>query len=212
MQKKNKLNVRIVLLFIFVLGLCYFLTLSISRVGESKVTIRVIPEDSRVLVKNQPVSSKAIYLSAGNYTFSAEKDGFENDSQNHEVKKGEATIINLLPEPTSPEAKQWLTDNPKIQLQREKMGGEKAALQGQEAIDKNPLLGALPYEDVTGPFEVDYGPSETRAGDTYLVISSLIPQGRTAAIDWLKSQGADPTDYEIRYHDFVNPLVTGGYR
>jgi len=197
-----------IIVALFLLLIVYWTALSITRAGKTKVSIIVIPQDANVTLDNKPVSSGDLYLAPGDYTFSASKNGFKTDT--HSVKVGkESLTVGLLPEPESTEAKKWLSDNSELQLQREELGGINANREGDELVEKNPILDALPYKDIYGPFNVDYGASDRQKGGILLDINGSTPPGRAKAIEWIRQQGQDPTDLEIRYSDFKNPLING---
>lgn len=201
-QRKKLIFIIGLVVIIFVL---YQIVLFISRLGETKVEITVVPYDSVVSVNNEPIEGRTIYLGQGNYTFSAQKDGWSSDEQSIDVGK-DTVQVGLIPEPSSEQTKQYLKDNPDIQLQREAIGGLRANLKGQKIQNQNPLVEFLPYSQESPPFSIDYGPSKERKGDVFLLISDATPNGRQAALDWIRLQGVDPTDLEIFFSDFLNPL------
>lgn len=186
----------------------YFLILTLTRAGETSVLIRVVPDDAKVTINGKPVTPGAIYVTPGRYTLMGFKNGFKTDTEIVQVGKDEV-VVGLTPIPESDEAKQWLADNPKVQLEREALGSANANRRGEEIAKSFPIVSILPYEDIYGPFQIDYGPSNTQPNGVLLVVSNSTPPGRAKALEWIRQQGQDPTDLEIRYTDFTNPLVTG---
>jgi hypothetical protein len=178
----------------------------ISHVGKTKVSVTVIPKDARITLNHKSFSSKTAYLHPGEYTFAASKEGWKTDTQIIDVGK-KKVVVNLLPAPNSSEAYNWLKNNLKTQLEREKLGGENVAMKSNEVLQKNPIIGRLPYTDLTGPFSIDYGPSPTRRNSVFLIISNSSPAGRQKALDWIRRHGQDPTNLEIRYYGFSNPIT-----
>ena len=75
--------------------------------------------------------------------------------------------------------------------------------------DGYPLAGNIPHIDISGPYSIDYGDGAPGATALPLVISDSTPHGRIAAIEWIRSQGVDPTTIDIRYDEYVNPLTSG---
>lgn len=178
----------------------------ISRSGETKVVVHIIPEDAQVTMNGKPASGGPLYLKPGEYTFSASKNGFKTDTQKLTVGS-EAQEVGLLPEPESAEAKEWLEKNPRIQQARESYGGLNANREGQEVQNQTPILEFLPVTLVEdGPFSIDYGKTTKREKGVFLEISDSSPEGREKAISWIRDHQQDPTDLEIRYVDFVNPF------
>lgn len=207
MQGQNRRKKLMIIIGVAIIAfLLYQLIIFFSRQGETKVEIIVVPDDSAVSVNNETIKGKTLYLGQGDYTFSATKDGWTTDTQSVQVGK-DALQVGLIPEPSSEEVKQYLKDNPNIQLQREAIGGLRANLKGQKIQDQNPLIEFLPYSQESPPFSIDYGLSKERKGDIFLLISDSTPNGREAAMDWIRLQGVDPTDLEIYFSDFPNPLA-----
>jgi hypothetical protein len=193
----------ILLPFLYFLG--HLMVSDLSNTGKTQVSIRVIPKDAMVYVNDKPSSAGDIYLKPGAYKISAKKKGFNDYTQTIEV--GEEDIeLGLIPTPQSEEAKEWLANNPKIQQERETIGGINANRSGLERKEESPIVYNLPVTDIFGPFSIDYGPSAARENGVYLTISDSSPEGRANAIKWIRQHNQDPTDLEIRYPDFVNPL------
>lgn len=191
---------------VILLIIIIFLSLLVSRDGETKVIINAVPKDSEVFMNGEAIKNGTYYLRSGKYTFTAKKSGFKDDSQ--KITVGTETItVGLIPSPDSDEARNYLVNNPNVQAAREAIGGQRANQKGLKLEQQTPLIKSLPYTDITGPFSIDYGPSDTRKGGTVIIISNSSPEGRINAIKWIKQQGFDPVDMEMRFDDFTNPLV-----
>ncbi len=61
-----------------------------------------------------------------------------------------------------------------------------------------------PITDINGPFTIEY--IYTKNGVDYIKIIDSSPQGRMNAMHWLRERGIDPTNLDIQFDDFVNPL------
>lgn len=198
-----------VILVLFICLIVFGIYIAIDRVGKEKVSITVIPTDSQVYLDDKKINSGEIYLTEGTYTFTAKKDGFKSDSQVIKVVKG-GVSVGLLPVPDSEEAKKWLENNPTLQTQREGIAGDMAALRGRYIEDQTPLIKELPYTDINAPFSIDYGASPTRKYGVIIYISNSTPYGRQAALKWIRQQGSNPSDLEVYYNDFTNPITEEG--
>ncbi len=195
----------VLVVLLFILYIVYNLTLIGSRVGEVRTSIDVVPENATISVDGKQVSNKTVYLKPGEYTFSASADGWSTDTQKVSVNTDQSRVV-LLPEPQSEEIKKWLRDNPDVQHKREELGGQKFNTLGGEEVKNNPLIAVLPHTNVSPPFSIDFGPSKLRKGKVFLIISDASPNGRSAALDWIRQNDEDPTDYEIVFSGFINPL------
>ena len=191
---------------IFGVFVLYNIVLSLTRVGEVKVIISVIPKDAQISINNKPAKPGTIYLSQGDYLFEAKKQGWKDDKLEVQIDKTSKSV-GLIPEPDSDEARSLLNDDPELQLKRESLGGERAAQRGDQTRQETPIIGFLPTVEITGPFRIDYGPSQKRAGGSTILVSSIAPKGRWAALEWIREHGQDPTDLEIKFEDFINPLL-----
>lgn len=180
---------------------------AISRIGKTSVTISVIPDDSSVYINNKKSNPGEHFLKSGTYTIVAKKSGFKDDKQVIFVEK-ESLDVGLVPEPNSKEAYKWLKNNPDLQYKREEMAGKMAALRGEYTIKESPIIESIPHTSVEGPFSIDYGANKSEGTYAiYIKISDSTPEGRVAALQWIREQGEDPTNYHINYEDFKNPLI-----
>jgi hypothetical protein len=184
----------------------YSLVATIQHAGKTAVNIQVVPTNAEITVNGVEYGAGKIHLKPGSYEIVAKYPGFADDRQQIDVDE-DATDVILLPEPNSEAAYQLLEENPKIQQQREALGGQAANQKGAAQEQKSPIITLLPYTDITAPFSVDYGPSDYREGDVVLIISNSTPSGRDAALRWIKQQGYDPKDLELVFEDYVNPLT-----
>lgn len=203
--KKNKFIILAVLLALVTIVVVLYLLVP-RHEGEYKVTISVVPEDATILIDNKEVSIDNIWLTPGEYEFTAEKEGFAPDRVSRVITQD--TTVTLLPAPTSDEAIAWASQA-EVQLQIEGLSGQKANERGVHISGQNPIIDQLPYVDIAGPFKIDYGYHGADNTATYLIIHKTTPNGRQAALEWIRKQGYDPTQLDIRFTDFKNPLLEG---
>ena len=205
----DKLSFRqkwIIILVLFALLITFFISVAISRIGKTKVNIELIPNDSSLYIDGKKSNSGDNYLKPGKHKFVAKKIGFTDNEVVLQVND-EDLEIGLIPDPKSDEAIAWLSKNPEIQLKREAIGARMSSLLGGYIEDNTPIINELPYTDVEGPFTIDYGTTPDRLYGSFIEITDSTPLGREAAISWIKSLGYDPTNIDIRFDDFENPLL-----
>ena len=209
MFKNIPLRTQIILASTLVgLFVLYSLGTMVLRGGETKVVITVIPGDATVFIDGKQSKDGTHYMKPGEYTFSAKKDGFKEDTLKVNVEDQEVEV-GLIPSADSEEAEALFSQNEDLQAQREAIGAKRASKSGLSREDVTPLIALLPVTEINGPFTLDYGPSETRDNGVFIEVSDSSPGGRKNAQKWMKERGMDPTDLEIRYTDFVNPLAGG---
>lgn len=203
--KKLRLVIILMSLLVVIL-LCINL---IPKIGKTKVSINVSPSDSMISINNKPSSRGVKYLKPGKYTFTAKRDGFSDDTIALELQNI-SQEIQLIPSPITQAAFDFLKNNPKIQIEREALGAQRSEQTGQKITNTNPLISKLPYTDIDGPFTIAYALTPSSDGTVDIIISDSSPEGRENAIKWIKSQGVDPSDLNLIFYDFQNPLLVGG--
>lgn len=195
-----------IITLLFFIILIYVIFNTISRFGKEKVSIDVIPSDANLYIDGKKINSGDNYIKKGKYKFSVKKEGFKSVNQTITIPKG-GVDVGFVPDPISNEAKKWLQDNPRIQRNRESIGGEMASLTGSYIEENTPIISNLPYADAVAPFSINYGGSTSREYGVFIVIGNSVPQSRVEALQYIKQNGSNPTDLEIRYEDFKNPLL-----
>ena len=75
---------------------------------------------------------------------------------------------------------------------------------GKETGNENSVL----ITDLTGPFTITYLGTENSIDKISITNSS--PNGRQKAVKWLKDQGYNPSNLDISFVDFINPLFDDG--
>lgn len=204
---KNPRTLLIAFITAVVVMIVVMLVIFIPRVGKTAVDIRAIPENTAITINGKSASAGTHYLAPGVYTIKGSLDGYSEDI--HSVTVGEEkVVVGILPEPTSEAAQKYLSDNPDIQTEREALGGINANREGAQVRADNPIIAKLPYIDKKDSlFAIDYGVTNENPKHVYLLIGNSSPEGRANAITWLKKEGVNIETTDIRYDDFVNPLL-----
>lgn len=78
----------------------------------------------------------------------------------------------------------------------------------EKGIPTHKGFNSLLIIDINGPFTIEY--LYTKNNVDYIKIADSSPQGRMNALHWLRVRGIDPTDLNIRFDDFTNPLKSRG--
>lgn len=200
---------QIALLFgLFCLGLIAVGIIQFTRgIGKIQVSINTLPNDASISIDGKPVKN-GDFVTSGEHVFTAKKNGFADRTSRLIITK-EEHIVTLPLTPQSDEAKKW-ANAPENQAKYSAMGSTLASEQGLAIRTANPLINQLPYTDVTGPFQINFGfPDPNNRFKLFYSIDYGSPIGRRKALEWIKSQGVDPTTLDIRFSDYKNPL-TGG--
>ena len=189
---------------VFILGLQ-------SRDKTASIEIQsAVPNDAKVTIDGGGVGSNSKNgVTPGKHTVVAKRDGFEDKTQEVEVKQGETKIIRLLMTPNSQVGYEWMRAHPDLAVEYEAMVGQQFGVQSQKTVDANPLIQNLP--EIHPTWRVDYGKSVAYPNDPNKV-AIIITYGGTEidkqnALDWIKSLGYNPASLEII---FKTPPQPGG--
>lgn len=189
----------IILILLFVL---------VTRVGKVPVSIQALPNDAVVKIDGKEISTGDHYLPAGEYSFTASKEGWSTDTLKLTIDEDNADVALLL-SPQSDQAKaeyEGTTDTD----EREQLSSIRSNSKGKTVTSNYPVIAKLPYSDSTGPYKIDYGYPREDSTTPYILISFSTPNGRTKALRWLSEQKLDITNTEIVFSDFENPLKEVG--
>lgn len=185
-----------IVILVFVLGLQ-------SRDKTSTIEIQsAVPNDAKVTIDGNNVGSNSKNaVTPGKHTVVAKRDGFEDKTAEVDVKQGETKIIRLLMKPINQTGYDWMRAHPDLAVEYEAMVGQQFATQSAKTVDANPLIANLP--EIHPTWRVDYGKSVAFPNDPNKV-AIIITYGGTEidkqnALNWIKSLGFNPADYEIIY-------------
>lgn len=187
--------------------LFFQLAITASRIGKTDVTFEVAPAEAKIVVNGKNLSPGSNYMSPGKYKVFISSPNYKKTEKDIVVSK-EAQYVGIILEPANNEMIQKINNDPKIYLLREAIGGQLAGITSSKIRSTTPLINQLPYIDVNGPFAIDYGRSFLQKNGSAIIISDSSPEGRVNAVKWIRSQGYDPTNLDIHFDDFINPLVS----
>ncbi len=194
------------ILVIVLLFVAYGIYVQLSRIGKVRVDVETIPVSSLVTVDGEILTGKSVYLAPGEHMFIASKDGYLESRSKLDVSETN-NYVGLLPIAESESAIQSSVNDAAA---REAVGGKIATARGNMLREKATIISKLPRITLVGPYRIDYGiQGKDNTSHPYLLISNSTPKGRQNALDWIRSEGSEPTDLDIRFPDFINP-VTGG--
>lgn len=183
----------------------YNIYLSIQRAGKIAVELVVAPNDAKVEMNGQSVNANGLWVSPGDYVFSATKEGFKKAEAHVHIAEGSPNIITLPLEPESAEAKKWAEQN-KVQYENLEGRAAKAAnRQGEAVSEKNPVIQVLPYRNFLYTIGYKNDPSDP-TGKSVIVLIDAVSGYRNAAIRKLRELGYDPTQLKIEFIKYESPF------
>ncbi len=173
---------------------------NVNRIGKLAVTVEVYPKDAKVSVDGERISSGQHYITPGKHTFTASRSGFADAKQDVTISE-DITYAGLVLQPQSDEAKKFVEDDPNS-LDIEAITGKMFANEGIEVVGNYPVVGKLPYYDLTAPFSIDYGQDEKTPDRPYIVISYSVANSRPLALKWLyENNNGSLSNLDIRFKD-----------
>ena len=189
---------------VFILGLQ-------SRGKTATIEVQsAVPDDINVTIDGNKVASTGkVSVEPGEHTLVAKRKGFED--QTHKVSVGalETKTVRLLLTPNGPEGSEWARAHPTQFLEYEGRAGQIQEQTSVNLTQKYPLIAHLP--EVRSSWRVDYGRSVAHPNDPNALAITITYGGdidKQNALDWIKSEGFNPNDYEIIYK--IPPSDAGG--
>lgn len=149
-------------------------------------------------------SSGDVRVPAGDHTLEASQEGFETKTIQVSIEEREREEIIIFLQPVNAEGESYLASNPNEAYAIEGLVGSAIDEEAQQAVQRNPIIEDLPVADRT--FRIDYGPSRkdpNKPEAIAIIIRAIDKQGREDALNWMRTFGYNPSDYEIVY---INPL------
>jgi len=169
----------------------------------------IVPNDATVTIDGNKVDSNSKNgVTPGKHTVVAKRNGFDDKTQEVEAKQGETATVRLLMNPNSQVGYDWLRNHPDLAPQFEGAIGDEFNQDSQNATAENPLIAYLP--EIHPKWRVDYGKSVKNPNDPKamaIIITYGNDVAKQQALDWIKSQGFNPDNYEII---FQTPPQPGG--
>jgi len=193
---------------ILVLGLLVFGVINIvAHRGKLHIAVLVTPSDSSLTIDGRPAKPGKVWLTKTTHTFKATRQYFDPVSRTLNLANIDSTTpIYVNPLPNSPEAQKYLSEHPEEQTQREAAGAAQAT-STQNQLNKDSLVGKLPFFAPGDEFTVDYDTTTDANGNSKVTIF-VIADSDTAkqhALDWIRRQGSDPANLTIVYQTSDTP-------
>ena len=183
----------------------YTIYVSMQRAGKLAVKLVVVPGDAKIDMNGQTVSAYGLYVSPGDYVFSASKEGFKTMEAHTHIAEGLPNTVTLPLEPESEEAKKWVQQNQNQYAALEGAAGKAANEQGEAVSEKNPVIRILPYKNFL--YTIGYkNDLSDPTGKSIIITIDATPGYRNAATRKLRELGYDPTQLKIEFTKYESPF------
>lgn len=204
-SSRFRLLVSLSIIAIVVFGYIAFILLMGNRSDGIAVEVRFLPEDAEVMVNSENVKNDSIKrLGAGEYTVTAQRDGFIDYEQVFTINS-QNSFIDFAMTPESEEAFEYIAQNNELYLDFEDRSGERAVLDGERFRDINPIVLELPYE--TFFFTIGYRVDPQDPNQENIIIEIDAGEGyKNPALQQIRNWGYDPTTLNINFINHRNPF------
>lgn len=203
--QKHKRTIIIVSIGFFVLLIGWSMATLIGRIGKLPLQISVVPSDALITIDGSRYHNGTVWIKAGKYDMSVEKSGFQTQKKSITVSdQKDKNVVATSLVAQSEEAKKWADQHKDEYSKNEQYGAIEADQAGKYFSEKNPITDKLPFKDPY--FTISYQARDDLS--IKLIIDTPSPRYRFYAIEKIRELGYDPTDFEIEFTDFHNPLGT----
>ncbi|RYF29644.1 MAG: PEGA domain-containing protein [Chloroflexi bacterium] len=190
-------------ILLFVVFVLFSAATYISRSGKIGVTFSIVPGDASLTVNGNKSGKGTQWLTPGTYTIKVEKNGFQTVEKQiiaDANKERNVAAVSLTPE--SDEAKAWAEKNQNLYKSNEEFGSIEAQETGKFLRARHPIIDVLPYKDpyYTVAYRLNNDQSIT------LTVDTPSPRYRYFAVQKIRELGYNPTDYDIEFKQYKNPL------
>ena len=199
--RRNKIIILTILLITLV-GLISVVVISLRRPSGIAVQVTTVPKDAKIVANNKKIRNGTTYLEPGSYKVEISKKGFATIKSTIVINANRTYIQEAL-SPVSESAKAWAAKNNRLYMEFEGLAGKTAQKTGENFYKRNPIAYLLPIDKLV--YKIGY--LENEQGSITLTVHAVTPEQRTAALQQIRDWGYDPTDYEIEFVDYVNPLA-----
>lgn len=193
-----------IIIFIALLALIIYIFYNNNSKKDYSFFIETVPSDAIAYINDKKVKNGKNYSDIDKISLTFKREGFADYKREVKLYNNEENYIGVIMEPSSDDYSNWYQNQDQYNLSS-KISSKSADEYTKYKHIEYPILSILPYQEVSGPFRIDYG--FTSEGALFLEVSNSSPKGRQRAIDWIKSQGYNPAEYDIIYKDFVPSIV-----
>lgn len=176
----------------------------VSHIGKVPVVVSTVPGDASVSLDGNRIGGGTQWIIPGTYKVTVKKDGFAEQARKIIISPEKAqNVLALALKPQSDDAKKWAKEHADDYKKNEEFGAIEARNNGDFFSKRNPITTKLPYTDPY--FKIGYV-TDPNDLSIKLTIETPSPRYRFYAVEKIRSMGYDPTDFEIMFKDFHNPL------
>lgn len=199
----HRKKIAITVAILFVLFIAFSTFTYVSRSGKIGVTFSIVPGDATLTINGDSSGKGTQWLNPGTYTIKVEKNGYETVEKQiiaDENKERNVAAVSLTP--VSDEAKAWADKNQDQYKNNEEFGSIEAQETGKFLRARHPIIDVLPYKDPY--YSIAYRLNNDQS--ITLTVDTPSPRYRYFAVQKIRELGYNPTDYDVDFKQYKNPL------
>jgi hypothetical protein len=202
----RKRNLWLSSILVLVAILCLYIFGRPAQNKNAEINIEVAPSAAKVKIDGHSAKNGINKVVSGEHIITASYEGFADQSKKILAIESQQVYAGFVLLSNNSSTSTWYDDHPKDKEKSGAITSRQFDSISKQSADSSPLLSSLPYVDLT--FRIDYGTPLKSADKSKpaLFIKGLEPKYRQLALDWIREQGADPSDYEINFVDAASPL------
>lgn len=202
LTKKQRI-IFFILSAIILIGLIYFIVISISRTGKTPTTIQYAPFSATVTLNGTKVSNHAtVWLKPGKYSAKIEFDHFRTIEREIEITEKYHYIVGVM-EAADSEGEEYAKSHRQEFTETEGIIGQALNQEGKAIKEQYPILKYLPINNRL--YSVSYIYNQNSAPT---IAVKAAPEYLDAAVQKIKNlEDVDPTVYQIEF-TATNPYTT----
>jgi hypothetical protein len=203
-KRKQQLKLAAVIMaVIIVVASIYYGILAATRSDKMAIVIATAPNDATITLDGKTEKNGTIYLKAGDHKLKVAKDGFSTRDDTININHDQQVVTVEL-SPISDAAKKFVQDHASQFTDVEGQAGEEANKNGETYTSENPIIAALPYEDLF--YTIGYEADPADPYHNVIVTIDADAGHRNAAVQQIRDLGFDPAQLKIKFRDYTNPF------
>ncbi len=213
MNNQRTRSIIIVLAALAVTVIVFALVIYVPRIGKAEIEVVVVPDDSTLTMDDKPIKQGKLWVESGTHIFKATRQYFGDASVTIDTKTHQTgRAVYVIPNPNTPEARQWLLDHPDQSKILEIPAGIKQDDYTTNLQQNFPIVHMLPKETLNYKIDSPDGIDENgklmlhirlyaqlNNGNQMARYKAQLLQDQAEALQFLTSNGVDVNTLSITY-------------
>ncbi|MBR6168500.1 hypothetical protein IKQ74_00970 [Candidatus Saccharibacteria bacterium] len=202
LNKKQRI-IFFILSAIILVGIIYFIVVSISRIGKIPITVQYAPFEANITLNGTKINNHTtVWLEPGKYLAKIEFDHFKTIEREVEITDKYRYIVGIM-EATDSNGEEYANSHRQEFIETEGVIGQALNQEGKEIKERYPILNYLPINNRL--YSISYIYNNNTAPT---IAIKAAPEYLDAAVQKIKNlEDVDPTIYQIDF-TATNPYTT----